>query len=188
MYPVPEISLEIIEKVGGLSSQEKWTLLNDLDPKAGLLLNEQDIYRVDRVLKINLAGQKWSELTPEGGFISEFPEIRTVSIWVEWDRKILYERINERAFQMIQKGLPEEAALAAEKFGETCPALKTLGYNFALDYIRGKISLDSLKDNLAQSHRNYAKKQITWFRTEEMVYRLNWQDALNLLQNTKRDG
>ncbi|HNI99060.1 MAG TPA: tRNA (adenosine(37)-N6)-dimethylallyltransferase MiaA [Leptospiraceae bacterium] len=188
MYPVPEIKREITEKIENLSSAEKWAPLNELDPEAGKSLNEQDIYRVERALAINLAGKKWSELRPEGGFTAEFPEIQTVSVWVEWDRKELYERINERSAEMIRKGMPEEAEEAAEKFGEDCPALKTLGYNFALDYIRGKISLDSLKDNLAQSHRNYAKKQITWFRAEEMVYRLNWQDALNLLQNTKRDG
>ena len=83
---------------------------------------------------------------------------------------------------MIQEGVLEETKEVVSLYGEQAPALNSLGYNFALAYINGKMSMESFSEEFARSHRNYAKKQITWFKKEEILKPMDWNSALEIIK------
>jgi tRNA dimethylallyltransferase len=82
----------------------------------------------------------------------------------------LYERINHRAQQMFETGLIEEAKKLVEKHGAAAVPLTSLGYRQAAQYLRGEFSREQALQTAQQAHRNYAKRQMTWFRREPDVH------------------
>jgi tRNA dimethylallyltransferase len=56
-----------------------------------------------------------------------------------------------------------------------------LGYNFALDFLDGKMNIGTFYDGIAKTHRNYAKRQVTWFRKEPLLESVSWDFALRTL-------
>ena len=96
------------------------------------------------------------------------------------DRNVLYDRINLRVDLMVEKGLIEET----EKFFSlqtASTACQAIGYKELKPYLDGIISLDEAKENLKQSTRRYAKRQLTWFRRNENI---NW---INIDEGTSED-
>jgi tRNA dimethylallyltransferase len=82
------------------------------------------------------------------------------------DRELLYQRINDRVDQMIQKGLLEEVRQLAS-FREHV-ALKTVGYKELFSYLDGEISLNEAICQIKNNTRKYARKQLTWFRKNNL--------------------
>ena len=116
-----------------------------------------------------------------GHLRSHFYFLRT-GILISRERSELYERINHRCRAMIQGGIFEETTRVVSEYGENAVGLNSLGYNFALAYINGKMSIESFLEEFSKSHRNYAKKQITWFKKEEVLKQMNWNSALELVK------
>ena len=93
---------------------------------------------------------------------------------VEWigincPRELLYERINKRVDLMIEKGLIEETKHLLKKHGRIKNLICTIGYQEMTAYLDGAITLEEAKDKLKQNTRNYAKRQLTWFRKNEKI-------------------
>ncbi len=84
------------------------------------------------------------------------------------NRDLLYDRINKRVDSMIQNGLLSEAKQLFEQ-ELSATARQAIGYKELFDYFEGKKSLDSAIDYLKQASRNYAKRQITWFKKDESI-------------------
>ena len=85
-------------------------------------------------------------------------------------RPQLYERIEERVDRMFSDGLVEEVQSILEKgYSPTCKPLQSLGYPQVLHYLQGKISLQAAVAATKQATRQYAKRQLTWFRKEADV-------------------
>lgn len=182
MFPVPIISTDIKQKLESMSNSERWAQLEEIDIEASKKLSPNDEYRVFRALEVNLSGVKWSTLkNEESEGILKKQKVEVTGFFLEEDRKTLYERINFRAERMIQNGMIDETKMILKKYGPDCPALNTLGYNFTLEFIRGKLDIESLRENLKKSHRNYAKKQITWFRKEKILEPISKENALDYL-------
>ena len=87
-------------------------------------------------------------------------------------RKKLYERIDARVDRMMSEGLLEEVR-ALQPFAAS-NALQTVGYQELLDYLEGKLTLQEAVALIKQHSRNYAKRQLTWFRREKNI---TWFDA-----------
>jgi tRNA dimethylallyltransferase len=85
-------------------------------------------------------------------------------------RARLYKRINERAAAMFERGLIEETSRLLERYGRDCRALGSLGYAQAAAVLAGEITLDAAVAQAQQGHRNYAKRQLTWFRRDEQMH------------------
>lgn len=85
-----------------------------------------------------------------------------ITIGLNTDREILYNRINLRVDKMIQAGLVEE--VKALDVYRTKPAMLTVGYSEIFQYLDGAISLEEAIDKVKQNSRRYAKRQITWFK------------------------
>lgn len=103
-----------------------------------------------------------------------------IKIGLEWQREELYNRINKRVDLMIQQGLAEEIkSLLPYKH---LPALQTVGYQELFEYFEGKITLNKAIELIKQNTRNYAKRQLTWFRKDpsiQWVKASNWNNILN---------
>ncbi|TGL64105.1 tRNA (adenosine(37)-N6)-dimethylallyltransferase MiaA [Leptospira sarikeiensis] len=185
MFPVPKITEEVKLKVESLSMEERIQELQKLDPAALQKIFPNDNYRYGRALEVNWMGARWSELKVEegaGALISKNLNILG-AYFLDFDRKELYERIDSRARKMIEFGMGEEAKRVADKYGEDCPGLQSLGYNFALENIKGTSNLETFFGNLSQSHRNYAKRQITWFRKQKILEPIHPKEAYKKIKN-----
>ena len=79
-------------------------------------------------------------------------------------REWLYDRINKRVDMMYEQGIVEETKRLLEKHGRISNFTETIGYKEILSYIDGEWTLDEALDKLKQHTRNYAKRQLTWFR------------------------
>jgi len=90
------------------------------------------------------------------------------------NREKLYERINKRVDIMVEKGLLEEV-ISLENQGYTIDmqSMKGIGYKELLEFLHGNISKDKAIENIKQFSRNYAKRQLTWFRKDPRVIWVN---------------
>lgn len=188
MFEFPEVSPETKKIISQLSREEKLSQLQIQDPIRFQELNPNDIYRIERALEIALEGGKWHDYsTPSGGYLQNL-SVEWIPLYIDTPRDVLYKRINLRSESMIQNGLLTETKNVMENYGEDCFALNSLGYNFAVEIIHGKITLECLKEKFSQSHRNYAKKQITWFKKETFLKPVLWNEALSLLKKIEIQG
>jgi tRNA dimethylallyltransferase len=100
------------------------------------------------------------------------------------DRDKLYERINQRARAMFERGLTEETERIVARYGETARPLASLGYKQARQLLNGELDRESAINAAQQGHRNYAKRQLTWFRREPGVHWLKgFGDEIVIQQN-----
>ncbi|WP_038436100.1 tRNA (adenosine(37)-N6)-dimethylallyltransferase MiaA [Candidatus Walczuchella monophlebidarum] len=92
---------------------------------------------------------------------------RTIKIGLNSPREFLYERINQRVNDMMQKGLLEEARLYFPN--KDLNALKTVGYRELFSYFEGRLSLERAIEEIKKNTRHYAKRQLTWYRNDPEV-------------------
>jgi tRNA dimethylallyltransferase len=94
---------------------------------------------------------------------------RILRLGLEPERTALYDRINARAAQMFEHGLVEETKSLIAKHGAAVRPLTSLGYRQAGQLLHGELTKDQAVHAAQQAHRNYAKRQMTWFRREPEV-------------------
>jgi tRNA dimethylallyltransferase len=91
------------------------------------------------------------------------------------DRQKLYERINQRVDMMIQQGLFEEVQRLMDKgYGKDLVSMKAIGYKEVMEYLEGNESYENTVEKIKKLSRNYAKRQLTWFRRDK---RIKWLDV-----------
>ncbi len=134
--------------------------LRDKDPVYFAQVDKNNPHRLIRALEvIRYTGKPFSI------FRKQVPKTRFFqSRWfgLHWPREVLYERINRRVEQMIDKGLIDEARkLYPYKHFN---ALQTVGYRELFDFFDGKISLEEAVEEIKKNTRRYAKRQLTWFK------------------------
>ncbi len=147
-------------------------LLKRLDPESATRIHANDTPKLIRAIEVCLAaGQTLTAAFTEGEHPGRNPltGFRLLRIGLNPPRKLLYERLNERAAAMFHAGLVEETRSLLEQYGRV-KALDALGYRQAMTVIDGISTLDEAIAAAQQGHRNYAKRQLTWFRREPDVY------------------
>jgi len=157
---IREKLIESLEKDGIRSLQDKLKILDEE------YYNEVDLsnpHRLIRALEVCMSsGQKFSSLRKSKAISRPF---QIINIGLLLERDELYSRINLRVDQMISEGLVDEAR-SLLPFRQV-NALNTVGYKELFDYIDKKCSLEEAIDLIKKNTRNYAKRQMTWFRKEE---------------------
>jgi tRNA dimethylallyltransferase len=139
-----------------------------LDPDAARKIHANDIPKLIRAIEICLASrQRMTEMWKQGR--DPLTGFRILRLGLNPDREALYARINERAKQMFNSGLVEETKHLLIKYGDAAGPLASLGYRQAVQLLRNEIDLKSALQAAQQAHRNYAKRQMTWFRREPDV-------------------
>src|SRR3954466_3415110 len=147
-------------------------MLRHLDPTAAEKIHPNDHSKLIRAIEVCMAARsKMSEMWKQGR--DELKGFRILRIGLDSERERLYERINHRAEQMFALGLIQETRKLFEQYGESVVALSSLGYKQAMQVIRGECDETTAIAAAQQGHRNYAKRQMTWFRREPGVHWLN---------------
>ncbi len=145
-------------------------LLRRFDPHAAALIHANDTPKLIRSLEVTLLARE--PQTRQWGAGREALEgFNVLQIALDPPRAKLYARLNARAAAMFAGGLLEETAALRARFGENARALGSLGYLQALAVLRGEMTLAEAIATAQQGHRNYAKRQLTWFRRDR---RLVW--------------
>jgi len=172
LFPGPQRSQELRERLreraASHGSEYLHRILQRLDPNAANRVHPNDAPKLIRAIEVCLASrQKMSELWRQGR--DPLQGFRILRIGLDPDRATLYRRINQRAAQMFEQGLTEETQRLASKYGEKARPLASLGYKQAMQFLRGELTRDQAVQAAQQAHRNYAKRQMTWFRREPDV-------------------
>jgi tRNA dimethylallyltransferase len=143
------------------------------DPLSAQKLLPTNVHRIMRALEVYyLTGIPISQLQKDNGIDIDFTPL---FFGLNWDRKILYDRINKRTLNMIETGLIEEVKhLLALGYSKDLKSFHTVGYKEPIEYLEGKIEYEQMINLIQQYTRNYAKRQLTWFRADE---RITWLDA-----------
>jgi len=152
---------------------EAWLhrLLLRLDPASAQRIHTNDTPKLIRAVEVCLALRRpMSEvLAIPGQAKNPLTGFRFLRIGLNPPRKELYERLNRRAAAMFAAGLVEETRALAERYGPV-KALDSLGYRQAAAVLAAGLTLDAAIAAAQQGHRNYAKRQLTWFRREPDVH------------------
>lgn len=149
--------------------------LNGMEPLQNLLMKLDFEYykkvdinnkqRVMRALEVCMSsGKTYTSFLL--GKKAEFP-FDPIFIGIDLERSVLYERINNRVDAMLAAGLQSECEqLIAYK---NCHALKTVGYKEIFEFLEGNTSYSEAVNLIKQHTRNYAKRQLTWFRKNKNI-------------------
>jgi len=165
-----EKELEKLEKEKGPDYLFK--MLSDVDPESASVIEKNNIRRVIRALEIyKVTGKTKSELDRES---IKGPKYDYKIFGIKWDRDTLYDRINIRVDEMINKGLVKEVENLAEKYVISKTAFQGLGYKEVMEYLIGKVSYEDMIEQIKLESRRYAKRQVTWFKKTE---NLKWIDG-----------
>jgi tRNA dimethylallyltransferase len=149
-------------------------ILLRLDRGAAEKIHANDTPKVIRAIEVCLTSrekgsrQKMSELWRQQGR-DPLRGFRILRIGLDPDRRALYERINQRARRMFEAGLVEETRVLLQKYGAEARPLASLGYRQAGLLLREEVNREQAIVAAQQAHRNYAKRQMTWFRREPGV-------------------
>ena len=150
--------------------------LKNLDREYYEIVDINNHSRIIRALEIiKFTGNKFSSLRKHTKKKREF---KTKVILLECPREVLYNRINRRVDIMISNGLEEEA-LKLQKYSNL-NTLNTVGYKEFFDYFKNKLSYDVAIDKIKQNTRNYAKRQITWFKKYKNSKRINIEENFEI--------
>ena len=173
LFPGPQRSDELRERLrdraGKHGSQYLHRILARLDQPAAAKIHPNDAPKLIRAIEVCLASrQKMTELWQQGR--EPLQGFRILRLGLDPDRAALYTRINQRAKEMFDRGLLEETEHLRAKYGANAYPLQSLGYKQALQCLTGQATREEAIQAAQQAHRNYAKRQMTWFRREPDVH------------------
>lgn len=168
------MELEALAKSKGVNYVHE--LLKEVDEESYKRLYPNDLKRVIRALEVyKVTGVPLSIAMKEED-IYDIP-YNIFYYVLNMDRKKLYERINKRVDLMLEAGLLEEVKnLSSMGYTKEMQSMKGIGYKELLEYLNGEVSLEKAIENIKQFSRNYAKRQLTWFRKDP---RAIWIDKDN---------
>lgn len=172
LFPGPQRSEELrarlreaVERRGAVYLHR---ILRRLDAEAAGKIHANDTPKLIRAIEVCVgARRQMTEMWKQGREVLR--GFRVLRLGLNPDRDALYARINERACRMFEDGLVEETRGLLEKYGEAVGPLGSLGYKQAVQLLRGEVSREAAIRAAQQAHRNYAKRQLTWFRREPEV-------------------
>ncbi|MGN0960883.1 MAG: tRNA (adenosine(37)-N6)-dimethylallyltransferase MiaA [Christensenellales bacterium] len=176
-----ELRKELNEQLEKFGKEFLYNKLKQIDPNTASKLHINDTIRIIRALEINiLSGNKLSISNNEELLIKN-----PLLIGLNMPRDVLYNRINQRVDLMISNGLINEVIDLYNK-GLTplnSQSMKGIGYKELVDYIEGKCTLDFAIDKIKQHTRNYAKRQITWFKKYNNAHWFDSQNDINIVNS-----
>ena len=168
----PKLREELSDELSAKGAEYLHAKLESLDPKTAERLHPNDTKRVIRALEIILTTGKTLEENKDS---NNLQTSNVIMIGLNTDRARLYDRINERVDEMFAKGLVQEVYSVGNFAYQS---MQAIGYkefsDIKPDVVDGKYILDDetlalVKDKIKQHTRNYAKRQLTWFRKYDFV-------------------
>lgn len=177
---VNQIKLQMLLNNEGLEHLQD--LLKNLDPDYYAKVDLQNPRRLLRAIDIIWqTGKTYTENIAEAKSQRNF---NTIRIGIEAPREIIYQRINDRVDVMMENGLLEEVEKLIPY--KNLVALKTVGYSELFKYFEGEFTLDFAIEEIKKNSRRFAKRQLTWYRKEENIHWVNFEnpveESLSLLK------
>jgi len=165
LAPAPPRDEALRDRLRSRTGPHLHRILQRLDPTAARAIHANDIPKLIRSLEVTLTGRTPQTEQWQIGrdALTGYSVLR---LGLAPDRGLLYDRINTRAAAMFSLGLLDETAMLRDRYGDQCRPLGSLGYAQAMQVLRSEIPLADAISAAQQGHRNYAKRQLTWFRRE----------------------
>ena len=157
-----------------------------IDPKSAERIAETDAERIIRAYEVYMATGKpisWWQQKPRDALEG----YRWLKIGIRVPREQLYQRIDQRAEEMFHSGFLEEVQQLMNRFPVECHAFKAIGYRQAIEYFEGKLTLEQTIEETKKQSRHYAKRQLTWFRSDPDITWLESGADLPALQTKATD-
>jgi tRNA dimethylallyltransferase len=173
LFPGPprseELRIRLRERAAERGTDYLHKLLHRIDPAAAQTIHANDVPKVVRALEVSISSRApMTGLWQQGR--DALQGYRILRVGLNPDRAALYARINQRAREMFSAGLLDETRMLIDRYGSSVWPLNSLGYKQAMQHLRGELSLEQAIAAAQQGHRNYAKRQMTWFRREPGVH------------------
>lgn len=166
-YDLPQIEADkkLREELKNFETSEIYSILEKLDKPGAETIDKNDRKKLIRAIEI---------VKKTGKQLNNVRSIGESEYEIEWlgrnfDRETLYSRIDKRVDIMIESGLVEETKKLLNRHGRIPNLINTIGYREILGYIDNLYSLDEACNLLKKNTRNYAKRQLTWFRKNESI-------------------
>ncbi len=164
--PNKELRIELERK----TPLELIEMLKEKDPESAALIDLKNPRRVLRALEVVLSTGE-SFVSRRG---KSDPRYNVLQIGLLWPREVLNTRIDQRVEQQIRDGLVEETKKLAEEYSWKLPSMSGIGYRQIGYFLRGEMSLEEATEVLKRDTRQYAKRQMTWFKRDQ---RISWIDG-----------
>lgn len=173
LFPGPQRSEELRERLRRRATDRGpahlHRILRRMDPPSAVKIHPHDAPKLIRAIEVCLSVRaRMSDLWEQGR--EPLTGFRILRIGLNPERDQLYSRINERVRRMFELGLVEETRQLVGKYGDAARPLVSLGYKQAVQIVRGELTMEVAIAAVQQAHRNYAKRQMTWFRREPEVH------------------
>lgn len=164
-----EFREELKREAAAHGRQSLHDMLERLDPETARRIHPNDAVRTIRALEaLRLTGESITALQMQHGFRQRRYDFLQIGLRLE--RAELYRRIDERALEMVEKGLVEETRRLLDMgYGEDLKPMQALGYKRIIEYLKGLCGLEEALDRIRTDTRRYAKRQLTWFRKEDGI-------------------
>ncbi len=165
---------ELEKRVESEGLERLYRELQNSDPQAAKKIHPHDARRIIRALEvIKLTGRSFSEYHKEWGKRESIYDVKIIGL--NLPRKELHANIDRRVDEMMEKGLFKELKdLVLKGYKEVLTSSQALGYKELFDYLEGKSSLQGTVERIKQRTRQFAKRQLTWFRRDP---RIKWMDV-----------
>ena len=164
--------MELAEREGNEAVHK---ILAEFDPETAAKYHPNNLRRIIRAIEVyKTQGVTVSEKEKE----EKISPYNAVYFCLDWDRNVLYDRINRRVDIMVEDGLLDEVKdLLSRNIDPKCTAMQSIGYKEFYGYLKGEMTLEEALDTIKQSSRRYAKRQLTWFRRNKNIHWLNPETA-----------
>jgi tRNA dimethylallyltransferase len=182
LFPAPVARPELRERLRSRGEQREpghlHRVLTRLDAEAAGAIHPNDVPKIIRAIEVSLSVRSekggatpMTEQWKQGR--DRLEGYRILRLGLNPPRARLYERINQRAAEMFDRGLLEETTRLIERYGRECRALGALGYAQAAAVLAGEATREEAVAQAQQGHRNFAKRQLTWFRRDDEMHWLS---------------
>ncbi|HDY9504203.1 TPA: tRNA (adenosine(37)-N6)-dimethylallyltransferase MiaA [Staphylococcus argenteus] len=164
-----------MKEIEQLDNQQLHDYLAQFDAISAENIHKNNRQRVLRAIEYHF---KTKKLLSNRKKVQQFTEIYdTLLIGIEMSRKTLYSRINKRVDIMLDHGLFKEVQQLVEQGYESCQSMQAIGYKELIPVINGQMNYEDAVNELKQHSRQYAKRQMTWFKNKMNVH---WLDKENM--------
>lgn len=171
---IREELMDLAEKEGNEAVHK---VLEEIDPETAAKYHPNNLRRIIRAIEVYKTQGKTVSQKEREEKISPY---NVAYFAIDWDRSVLYDRINKRVDIMVEEGLIDEVKdLLNRDIDPGCTAMQSIGYKEFYGYLNGETTLDEALEIVKQSSRRYAKRQLTWFRRNKEIHWLSPENALD---------
>ena len=173
LFPGPERSEELRVRLRSIAGEKSpaylHRILERLDRTAASSIHPNDVPKAIRAIEVSLHSRR--PMTEQWALGREpLRGFRILRMGLDPARPQLYQRINRRVREMFDRGWIDETRDLMSKYGASARPLSAIGYKQVVQLLKGELDREAAISMVQQAHRNYAKRQMTWFRREPEVH------------------